>query len=131
MPTCELHQIYYDKKKESIVIGYVCEPHTPLPPQALQHSLDIFLQLNELEITYINIIPFYLFNLSLNQQQAIITFLNTKKEHTRVQTLIHIYNNNASDINALTRNELDQKFNHDAQETIEELLVDVMLEQVR
>ena len=131
MSTYELHKIHYDNEKESLVIGYVCDPSDPLPPHALQQDIDLFVQMLGLKNPYINILPFYIFDLNLNQQNAILTFLNKKKDHKLVQTLIRIYNNNRADIQALTLGELNHKFSHEAKETLDELLVDVMIDQVR
>lgn len=129
---CQL--LHLDNEKETLIIGYIGEPHDALTPDLLDEQLSALMSTQDHQPLFINVVPLNVFGLRVAEQQAIVTFITENKDDTNVAKFITHFNNTEDDIENLFMKGgaayvRDYMVNTTSQ-LLDDLLIDAMLAQV-
>lgn len=128
------HLIHVDDTKQTSIVGFIGNPTDTLQHDELIEHLNRTLNMDNRDALFVNIIPLNTYGLRVNEQRAVIAFIDDHPDHTYVERFIHHFNTTEGDIAQLIMRGGDAHAHNYFVETpmqlINEILIDAMLKQV-
>lgn len=128
------HLIHVDDTKQTSIVGFIGNPTDTLQHDELIEHLNRTLNMDNRDALFVNIIPLNTYGLRVNEQRAVVDFIDEHPDHTHVERFIHHFNTTEGDIEQLITFSGDAQarnyFVEKPMQLINEILIDAMLKQV-